>query len=51
MTLAVTDSVSASPSVGGWALLGLVFIDASQMLPRMVSFAGILAVALPLLPC
>lgn len=37
MTLAVTDLVSASHCMGGWALLGLIFINASQVLSHMVN--------------
>lgn len=51
MALAVTGLVSAAPCIGRWVLLGLVFTNALQMLPRMVSFAGILAAALSSLPC
>jgi len=47
-----SDRLCSSFPVHGWlGATALIFINASQMLPRMVSFVGILAVALPLLPC
>lgn len=50
MTLAVTDVVSASPCMGGGALLGLIFINASQVLSRMVSFGQFWLCPFPCFP-